>query len=233
MCFLVGRTNFQKSAKKEKKTKKNSHLSRRASFAMDDTESLALLKEIQASLRSLQQEHRLLAASVDTLRGQASSGSSSSTTTTTGKDEAGSAAAQLPAMMMMINGGGASSSSSSAVGNVASDSGTAAALIDGETPAVGGLPSSSSFAAAAAAAGHAVVVDHASSGSTPDARRGGNSLTSRIILTTYPGQSGIDPLPMKWGAADPTERGPVAVSRHTSTVRRRNGEKWRFGEKES
>ena len=230
MCFLVGRTNFPESAKKEKKI---SHLSRRASFAMDDTESLALLKEIQASLRSLQQEHRLLAASVDTLRGQASSGSSSSTITT-GKDEAGSAAAQLPAMMMMmINGGRASSSSSSsAVGNVTSDSGTAAALIDGETPAVGGLPSSSSFAAAAAA-GHAVVVDHASSGSTPDARRGGNSLTSRIILTTYPGQSGIDPLPMKWGAADPTERGPVAVSRHTSTVRRRNGEKWRFGEKES
>lgn len=55
----------------------------------------------------------------------------------------------------------------------------------------------------------------------PNARRGG--LTSRIILTTYPGQSGIDPLPMKWGDKDPAVRGPVTVSRHAGTVRRRNG----------
>ena len=47
--------------------------------------------------------------------------------------------------------------------------------------------------------------------------------TSRVILTTYPGQSGIDPLPMDWGHADALERGPVVVSRSQSTVRRRNG----------
>ncbi|KAG4415480.1 Uracil-regulated protein 1 [Cadophora malorum] len=39
------------------------------------------------------------------------------------------------------------------------------------------------------------------------------SVTSRIILTTYPGQSGINPLPMDWGHKDPQERGPVVVSR--------------------
>jgi hypothetical protein len=50
------------------------------------------------------------------------------------------------------------------------------------------------------------------------------SLTSRIILTTYPGQSGIDPLPMSWGHRDPAIRGPVTVSRNASTVRRRNGQ---------
>ena len=50
------------------------------------------------------------------------------------------------------------------------------------------------------------------------------SLTSRIILTTYPGQAGIDPLTMKWGHRDPTARGPVVVSRNPSTVGRRNGE---------
>lgn len=46
--------------------------------------------------------------------------------------------------------------------------------------------------------------------------------TSRIILTTYPGQSGIDPVIMNWGHVDPLRRGPVVVSRSQSTVRRRN-----------
>ena len=49
--------------------------------------------------------------------------------------------------------------------------------------------------------------------------------TSRIILTTYPGQSGIDPLIMNWGHVDALERGPVVVSRSQSTVRRRNGKR--------
>ena len=49
---------------------------------------------------------------------------------------------------------------------------------------------------------------------------------SRIILTTYPGQAGIDPLMIKWGHKDPMQRGPVVVSRNKSTIRRRNG---RFG----
>ncbi|KID69802.1 GTP cyclohydrolase, partial [Metarhizium hybridum] len=47
--------------------------------------------------------------------------------------------------------------------------------------------------------------------------------TSRIILTTYPKQIGIDPLRMDWGNPDPTKRGPVVVSRSPSTIRRRNG----------
>lgn len=45
---------------------------------------------------------------------------------------------------------------------------------------------------------------------------------SRIVLTTYPGQSGIDPVTMNWGHEDPISRGPVVVSRNPSTVRRRN-----------
>ncbi|RMZ85944.1 hypothetical protein DV737_g139, partial [Chaetothyriales sp. CBS 132003] len=48
------------------------------------------------------------------------------------------------------------------------------------------------------------------------------SVTARIILTTYPGQAGIDPIPLNWGAADPATRGPVVVSRHTHSIRRRN-----------
>ncbi|KAL9125940.1 MAG: hypothetical protein Q9217_004918 [Psora testacea] len=47
-------------------------------------------------------------------------------------------------------------------------------------------------------------------------------LSSKIILTTYPGQSGIDPMPLIWGHEDPVLRGPVIVSRTRSTIRRRN-----------
>jgi hypothetical protein len=54
-------------------------------------------------------------------------------------------------------------------------------------------------------------------------RRGSVSKTSKIILTSYPGQAGVDPLPMEWGAKDPAVRGPVVVSRHANTIRRRNG----------
>ena len=50
-----------------------------------------------------------------------------------------------------------------------------------------------------------------------------SSASSRIILTTYPGQAGIDPIAMNWGHSDPTLRGPVVVSRSQSTIRRRNG----------
>ncbi|KFH46282.1 Uracil-regulated protein-like protein [Hapsidospora chrysogenum ATCC 11550] len=48
------------------------------------------------------------------------------------------------------------------------------------------------------------------------------ALTSRIVLTTYPKQIGINPLPMDWGNFDPLKRGPVVVSRTPSTIRRRN-----------
>lgn len=47
-------------------------------------------------------------------------------------------------------------------------------------------------------------------------------LTSKIILTSYPGQAGVDPLPMKWGA-EPAVRGPVVVARTANTIGRRNG----------
>ncbi|KAK0635477.1 GTP cyclohydrolase N terminal-domain-containing protein [Bombardia bombarda] len=49
-----------------------------------------------------------------------------------------------------------------------------------------------------------------------------SAFTSRIVLTTYPKQIGINPLPMDWGNPDPQLRGPVTVSRAPSTIRRRN-----------
>jgi hypothetical protein len=58
---------------------------------------------------------------------------------------------------------------------------------------------------------------------SPDSKRK-SPATSRIILTTYPGQSGIDPIAIDWGNNDPIRRGPVVVSRNQNTVRRRNGQ---------
>jgi hypothetical protein len=55
--------------------------------------------------------------------------------------------------------------------------------------------------------------------SSPDVKSG---FSSRVILTTYPKQIGIKPLPLDWGAADPLQRGPVTVSRSASTIGRRN-----------
>ena len=46
--------------------------------------------------------------------------------------------------------------------------------------------------------------------------------SSKIILTTYTGQSGIDPVALIWGQRDPVSRGPVVVSRTRSTFGRRN-----------
>ena len=48
------------------------------------------------------------------------------------------------------------------------------------------------------------------------------STTSKITLTSYPGQAGVDPLPMEWGASDPKRRGPVVASRSGNSIRRRN-----------
>ncbi|KAK0383418.1 hypothetical protein NLU13_9330 [Sarocladium strictum] len=47
-------------------------------------------------------------------------------------------------------------------------------------------------------------------------------LNKRIVLTTYPGQSVANPVPLNWGAATAEERGPVIVSRHEQTLKRRN-----------
>ena len=65
--------------------------------------------------------------------------------------------------------------------------------------------------------------DKPGAASDSPSRRTSLSSSSKIILTTYPGQSGIDPLPLSWGEGDPQLRGPVIVTRAPSTIRRRNG----------
>lgn len=53
--------------------------------------------------------------------------------------------------------------------------------------------------------GHVRDTNGSSQSTSPPPRR--SSTTSKIILTSYPGQAGVDPLPMRWGAKDPSERG--------------------------
>ncbi|KIJ46079.1 hypothetical protein M422DRAFT_250509 [Sphaerobolus stellatus SS14] len=45
---------------------------------------------------------------------------------------------------------------------------------------------------------------------------------SRVILTTYPDQTGIKPFPLTWGAPDPAVRGPIIPSRLPSSLKQRN-----------
>ncbi|KAF9783355.1 GTP cyclohydrolase N terminal-domain-containing protein [Thelephora terrestris] len=49
-----------------------------------------------------------------------------------------------------------------------------------------------------------------------------NLYPSRVMLTTYPDQYGINPYTLNWGAADVNLRGPVICSRLPSSIKRRN-----------
>ena len=45
----------------------------------------------------------------------------------------------------------------------------------------------------------------------------------RIVLTTYPGQLGVTPIPIEWGNPNPRQRGPILVGRATpASLRMRN-----------
>ena len=41
--------------------------------------------------------------------------------------------------------------------------------------------------------------DESETASPPTERRPSTASTSKIILTSYPGQAGVDPIPLKWG----------------------------------
>ena len=65
-------------------------------------------------------------------------------------------------------------------------------------------------------------LDKSANGTSPPQSDRRPSTTKKIMLTSYPGQAAVDPLPMEWGAKDPTVRGPIVVSRNDNTIRRRN-----------
>ncbi|RDW83467.1 uracil-regulated protein 1 [Coleophoma crateriformis] len=45
---------------------------------------------------------------------------------------------------------------------------------------------------------------------------------SKVVLTTYPNSSGVNPVTLQWGASEPQRRGPVIVARTGKGVKTRN-----------
>jgi len=53
-------------------------------------------------------------------------------------------------------------------------------------------------------------------------KKKGQLYSKRVLLTTYPNQPNIKPLPLRWGASDPRLRGPVLCSRQPFSLPYRN-----------
>ncbi|CEP10100.1 hypothetical protein [Parasitella parasitica] len=80
-------------------------------------------------------------------------------------------------------------------------------------------PMSPSTSLAAISSDKAVVGDAASKSATAPQS---SMYPSRVILTTYPGQHGIEPISLNWGAEAPLVRGPIVASRHAESIKKRN-----------
>jgi len=169
-----------------------------------------VLGELLATLKSLSADHARLAAQVDAISGKVNVLSEVQLAKTAGPP--------VNALATSININSASN------GN---------GLLP--TPAISAVPSSNGTPNGNAALATSPPIEPSplsspllsgNNGSTPPPfgiRRGsGGSSNSKIILTSYPGQSGTDPIPFHWGLADPMLRGPVVVSRNPGTIRRRN-----------
>ena len=169
-----------------------------------------VLGELLATLKSLSADHARLAAQVDAISGKVNVLSEVQLAKTAGPP--------VNALATSIN------INSGSNGN---------ALLP--TPTLSAIPSANETPNGNAALATSPPIEpsplsspllNGNNGSTPPAfgiRRGsGGSSNSKIILTSYPGQSGTDPIPFHWGLADPMLRGPVVVSRNPGTIRRRN-----------
>ena len=60
------------------------------------------------------------------------------------------------------------------------------------------------------------------SASSPSSSSQQQLYNHRIVLTTYPGQVGISPIPLNWGNPDPRIRGPIVASRIPTSMKVRN-----------
>ena len=156
-----------------------------SSVSDSELNTLTVLRQVQATLQTIQQDYKALSAVVETINGRVNilSGIKEIQAAPVQKKDFD----QLPATALPL-----AQASSKEIGTT---------LENTSSPNILGSPKETSITNAVPRSHH----------------------TSRIILTTYPGQSGIDPLKMRWGHADPMQRGPVVVSRNHSTIRRRNG----------
>jgi hypothetical protein len=63
-----------------------------------------------------------------------------------------------------------------------------------------------------------VNADQTEATSPPPERRPSTTSTSKIILTSYPGQAGVDPIPLKWGKCKQPLRGQMNQDRLLPTL---------------
>jgi hypothetical protein len=167
-----------------------------------DANVLDVLNSIVDTLKSLQKDNAHLASSIDEINGRVNT---------------------LATIKQFRDGASISTSSSSGVTtNGSNASTTASKLIEGEE-AQNSRPSSG---LGQVAEQYEKTPTSLSEVPPPSPRR--SSLTYKTILTSYPGQAGVNPIAMNWGAKDPNVRGPVVVSRHANTIRRRNGKTMSF-----
>jgi GTP cyclohydrolase II len=175
-------------------------------MAVPDTTQPSLsetLSEILNSLNSLTAGHAQLAAQVDAISGRLNVLSEvelSKVAASVATIQNGHAMTPLP--LPATNGHGTTSAGSAT-------SPSKAITDDSSPPALSPMSSPS-------------ITPDDSAVSPPVIPRRFSTGTSKIILTSYPGQSGVDPIPFRWGNPDPILRGPVVVSRNPSTIRRRN-----------
>ncbi|CEH18442.1 gtp cyclohydrolase ii [Ceraceosorus bombacis] len=169
----------------------------------------AVLGEILRELREIKERNKELEAKVDALHGAATLSNVASPSS-------------FAAHTRRLSGGGLSplhraigSAASNAVPANARDS---AALLGSSPPAqpLGPPAVPVPVPAAPVASSHEI----GSSALKKNPTEGYYS--DRVILSTYPGQSGIKPLPLVWGAQDPQQRGVIVASRHPNSIKVRN-----------
>lgn len=166
------------------------------------TDQTHVLQDILSTLQNLQQSHRALAASVDLIEGRVN------TLASVGHIHD---AARQPSQ-------GLDRKTHNSPTSIGSHLQGSPALIPLELTS---SPKSAPADKLADEIPHSAKRSPAALGSHPT--HTGAATSSKIILSTYPHQSGIDPIIMNWGDIDPMQRGPVVVSRAPSTIRRRNG----------
>ncbi|KAF6223462.1 hypothetical protein HO133_000305 [Letharia lupina] len=162
--------------------------------AASSSDQHELLKQILSTVQSIQQDYQQLSASVETIQTQVN--------VLSGAKQVHDVAGRAHLSQTRIAPTQLSST--------------------GDQQVAGDTESSPDFPASSLEFSSAGISEARNDGEPLYGRKHSSTATSRIILTTYPGQSGIDPLNMEWGHVDALERGPVVVSRSQSTVRRRN-----------
>jgi GTP cyclohydrolase II len=89
-----------------------------------------------------------------------------------------------------------------------------------QTPEPGALPSSTNVVSSSST-GAITKTDVKEEKGAPE-KRPQVLYPNRVIITTYPDQSGIKPTPLSWGASTPTARGPIVCSRNPASIKLRN-----------